>query len=82
MADARARDETVRRSDTARQLEAEHAAETVEQLAGAEMVRMAFQTRIVDSAYRAMLFHPSRDLERTFVLMADAHREGLHPAME
>src|SRR5258708_3345060 len=71
-----------RRVETAFEFETQHAAEAVEQFARAEMVRMAFQAWIVDPADCAMLFHPSRYLERTFILMAHAHRERLHPAME
>src|SRR6266478_984401 len=75
-------DKASRRVETAFEFETQHAAEAVEKLAGAEMIRMALQARIVDVGYRSMLFHPSRNLERTFILMTDSHRERLHPAME
>src|SRR5260370_29811460 len=75
-------DKTSSRVETAFEFKTQHAAESVEQFVGAQMVRMTFQPRIVDPAYRTMLFHPARDLERTFVLMAHAHRERLHPAMK
>src|SRR5713226_10046390 len=75
-------DKAPRRVKTAFEFETQHTAEAVEQFTGAEMIRMALQPRIIDPADRAMLFHPSRDFERTFVLIAHPHRERLHPAME
>ena len=74
--------ETPRRVEAARELEAQHAAEAVEQLARAQVIRVALEPGIVHPRDRAMLLEQSRNLERAFILMAHAHRERLHPAMQ
>src|SRR5258708_27220470 len=80
--DSHAVDKTPSRIEAAFEFETHDAAEPVEQFTGAKMVRMAFQAGIIDPDDCAMLLEPSRNLERTFVLMADSHRKCLHPAMK
>src|ERR1700732_1408501 len=46
------------------------------------MIRVALEAGIVYPRDRAMLLEPSRNLERTLILMAHAHGERLHPAMQ
>src|SRR5271154_3120232 len=74
--------ETLRRVEAARQLETQHAAEAVEQLARAQMIGVTFEPGIVHARDRAMLLEPARNLERALVLMPHAQRERLHPAMQ
>src|SRR2546423_1149494 len=63
-------------------LEAEHAAEAVEELAGADVARMGLEAGIVDARDGGMAPEKARQRESIHVLLADAQRERLQPAME
>src|SRR6185312_3129681 len=64
------------------QLEAEHAAETGEQLAGARVTRMALEAGVVHSRDGSVTLQELRDSQRALVLMADAKRERHQAAIE
>src|SRR3990172_6389075 len=63
-------------------LEAEHSAESVEELARPAMAGMTFQTRIVYTCNSGMLFEIASDPQSTLILIVDAHSQGLQTAME
>src|SRR6266542_2597558 len=80
--DEHAAEELLRRGGASLCLKAEHAAEAVEELAGAGVLRMGLQARIVDARDGRMAPQKTRQRERVRVLLADAQRERLEPAME
>src|SRR6185295_1574542 len=75
-------DEAARRLLSPVELEAQHAAEAGEQLAGPRMARMALEPRIVDPPHPGSRRQESRDPQRALVLMAHPQGERLQTAVE
>src|SRR5262245_40107791 len=72
----------IRGRETAAQLESEHAAEAVEQAPGALVAGVAFEPGIAHLRHCAVTLEEASDGQRARVLLAHAHAERLHAAVE
>src|SRR6516165_1332923 len=76
------RDELLSGVDTSVELEADHPAKSIEQLAGTLMVLMTFEAGIIHRHHSRMSLKKIRQLHRAIVLMANAHGQRFHPSVQ